>query len=74
MRKAYIAATLKTELRAKLENYRAVAQAKILSSVIRQRTEDYSDRLRSKWSKKTFKGEVMLSKTFVSTAMKSCLD
>lgn len=35
---------LKTELKAKLENYRAVAQAKILS---RQRTEVYSDRLHS---------------------------
>lgn len=47
MRKAYLASTLKTELRAKLENYRAVAQAKILNSVIRQRTEVYSDRLHS---------------------------
>lgn len=69
-----MASTLKKELRAKLKNYRAIAQAKILNSVIRQRTEGYSDRLRSEWSKRISKGKVMLSRAFVSTTMKSCQD
>lgn len=69
-----MASMLKKELRAKLENYTAVAQAKILNSVIRQRTEDYLDRLHSKWSKRISKGEVMLSKAFVNTTMKTYWD
>lgn len=69
-----MAPMLKKELRAKLGNYRAVAQVKILNSVIRQGTDNYSDRLHSEWSKRISKGKVMLSKAFVSKIMKSCQD
>jgi len=69
-----MASMLKKELRSKLENYRAVAQARIINSVIRQRTEDYLDRLHSEWSKGISKGEVRVSTAFVNTTMKSCWD